>query len=167
KTRAEEASCPEPCGGKRKAENLVILEEPVNRASAFMKLRGTRKLILESGYSLFETLGFFLVRERGGHMTVGWRDSTIPGGFAGRRFSGVDEGDEPPEDFCDVPHAFSCTSAFAHSRLVKEANFEGCPGIVKEYNHNRDGFIADVRSAYGCSRDVAKRLFIRLGFMGG
>ena len=79
----------------------------------------------------------------------------------------MDEGDEPPEDFCDVPHAFSCTSAFAHSRLVKEvcrqglqgwvdvdvvnsvfsqfeANFEGCPGIVKEYNHNRDGFIADV-----------------------
>ena len=56
-----------------------------------MKLRGSRKVILESGYSLFETLGFFLVRAAAdGYMKVTWRESKIPGDILGRRFSGVD-----------------------------------------------------------------------------
>ena len=60
----QEASAAPASTGKRKAEDLFFTEEPVNRASieAFMKHRGSRKVILESGYSLFETLGFFLVR---------------------------------------------------------------------------------------------------------
>ena len=124
-------------------------------------------------------------------MKVTWRESKIPGDILGRRFSGVDSGMEPPEDsdFFDVPHSHACTSAFAHPRLIKEicrrglkgwvdvdvvnsvfsqfeANFQECPDVVKRYNRDRDGMIAAVCSAYGCSRDVAKRLFICLGFMG-
>ena len=134
----------------------------MNRASieAFMKLRGSRKVILESGYSLFETLGFFLVRAAAdGYMKVTWRESKIPGDILGRRFSGVDSGMQPPEDsdFFDVPHSHACTSAFAHPRLIKEicrrglkgwvdvdvvnsvfsqfeANFQECPDVVKRYN---------------------------------
>ena len=189
----QEASAAPASTGKRKAEDLFFTEEPVNRASieAFMKLRGSRKVILESGYSLFETLGFFLVRAADGYMKVTWRESKIPGDILGRRFSGVDNGMEPPRDsdFFDVPHSHACTSAFAHPRLIKEicrrglkgwvdvdvvnsvfsqfaANFQECPDVVKRYNRDRDGMIAGVREAYGCSRDVAKRLFIRLGFMG-
>ncbi|CAE7502042.1 unnamed protein product, partial [Symbiodinium microadriaticum] len=189
----QEASAAPASTGKRKAEDLFFTEEPVNRASieAFMKLRGSRKVILESGYSLFETLGFFLVRAADGYMKVTWRESKIPGDILGRRFSGVDNGMEPPRDsdFFDVPHSHACTSAFAHPRLIKEicrrglkgwvdvdvvnsvfsqfaANFQECPDVVKRYNRDRDGMIAGVCEAYGCSRDVAKRLFIRLGFMG-
>jgi len=147
--------------------------------------------VLPSGYTLFETLGFFLLREAGGYMKVAWRDNLLPGNYLGRRFSGVEHDKEPPEeiDFFDVPHWHACTSAFAHCRLVKEicraglkdwvdvdvvnsvfsqfeANFQECPEVVKRYNRDRDGMIAAVREAYGCSKDVAKRLFIRLGFMG-
>ena len=107
----------------------------MNRASieAFMKLRGSRKVILESGYSLFETLGFFLVRAAAdGYMKVTWRESKIPGDILGRRFSGVDNGMEPPEDsdFFDVPHSHACTSAFAHPRLIKEICRRGLKGWV-------------------------------------
>ncbi|CAE7566883.1 unnamed protein product [Symbiodinium sp. CCMP2592] len=208
---AQEASSSAPSTGKRKAEDLLIVEEPVNNPidrvspkvifartpgnilasiEAFMKLRGARKVILATGYSLFETLGFFLVRRGGnGCVTTSWRESKLPGDILGRRFSGVDFDVEPPVVFCDVPHSHACTSAFAHCRLVKEicrqgidgwvdvdvvnsvfsqfeANFKECPEAVKRYNKDRDGMVAAVREAYGCSRDVAKRLFIRLGFMG-
>ena len=63
-----------------------------------MKLRGSRKVILESGYSLFETLGFFLVRAAAdGYMKVTWRENKMPGDILGRRFSGVDNGMDPPQ----------------------------------------------------------------------
>ena len=85
-------------------------------------LRASRKVVLSSGYTLFETLGFFLLHEAGGYMKVAWRDNKLPGDIPGRRFSGLDSDTAPPEkvDFFDVPHSHACTSAFAHCRLVKE-----------------------------------------------
>ncbi|CAE7613875.1 unnamed protein product [Symbiodinium sp. CCMP2456] len=189
----QEASSSEPSTGKRKRAEGDLVKEPLSRESirSFMALRASRKAVLPSGYTLFETLGFFMLREADGYMKVAWRDNKLPGDYLGRRFSGVDHDADPAKevDFFDVPRSHACTSAFAHCRLVKEicrrgiqgwvdvdvvnsvfsqfeANFQECPEVVKRYNRDRDGMIAAVREAYGCSKDVAKRLFIRLGFMG-
>ena len=124
---------------------------------------------------------------------VSWESESVAG-FKGRRFTGCAGLDSVPKELeaevaAGVPIAQCGVSVFAHSRLVKyicrdslnlaDIDAQNCVYNIytkfypehtrytsESYLKNREELLQLGMSAYGCTRDDIKGLFIRVGFAG-